>query len=235
MGIVLTVNKINNFPATIATNVTAEDIVKVDDLDSRAKTKIRPLDETLSNLNKYEIEHDQKYSVEGSIQNIDFNEILKKYKFNGYKGIENFYIVSKNKFKIQHSALSRLRKKTNVQCIPYLLDLTVGVKQIIANRDDIEIIGVRFKEINLPNLQSVGLSGGEVNESADWERFIDLPNVVVSTITVILEDDRYDSGIKLLINNQGVFYSFSNISHETLVNSARSVLGSIVEADEEEE
>lgn len=224
MGKVLTANTITDFPTEMNESITATEIILMNGTENRATTKIRALEGVLCDLPRYEIEHFKRLKIRGTVQGVDFNHILKEYKFIGYKDETIFFIVSEDKHETQHSSLTRLKKTTEVKCSPFVLDLKRGVQNIITRAPNVEIVGGNINDLNQPNLRRADLSGGEVNRSADWRRYIRLPNSIVSNIKIVVDHPDFPDGIKLLINNKGVFYCSQRITEQQLISTSKEII-----------
>lgn len=226
MGKVLTINrKIEFFVENTNIEKTTTRIM-LNGFKEDVETKIYPKGEALLGYYKFNIEFFKKYNIIGRVNNKDFNSILRKYTIPVYvrNGYDYVFSIGNSKGTITRAALRRLRKNTPVKCAPIEIDLTKAISCITRNIQGIEVVSGWFSNLG-EQLQNALLQGKEVNENADWKKFLKTVGSELKNVEFKLAGTEYARGyIVFSLSARGFLYIKSIISDEKYMRIAERIV-----------
>ncbi|WP_285398100.1 hypothetical protein [Lysinibacillus sp. fls2-241-R2A-57] len=230
MGTILTINTLNEFPKKIDTTIVGREENTIEGLKTPAETKFfksTKKDLIVKNYETFQIEHYQRFSVEGKLGTKEFNTIMRLYKFSVFKPSKNdnyIYTFGGHKADNTHSALSRLSKKTGIKSTPLTVNLIDTVEKILKYAPDIRITSGWFSNLGLTNLNNVLLQGDQVNLGPEWEKFKKTKGAALSNIELLIDDSEFPDGyIKVSLSQRGVIFCRRKLSAEKTLEIANKV------------
>ncbi|WJQ82600.1 hypothetical protein [Brevibacillus brevis] len=229
MSMVLTLNKIIDFPDNMDISVIGKETVMIEGKEDTAETRIYKEDDQtkfITGYTKYNVRHSQRYKIEGKLWGREFSQIMRLLKLSVYTNasLEYAYSIGTIKADFAHSAFSRLRKGTSVKCEPIEVDLIETVEKIIKFAPDIAINSGWFSNLGLPNLNNVLLQGDSVNLGPEWNKFKKSAGASLSNIELIIDDKDFDKNyVKVSLSKRGVIFSHTNLTHKKLLEIAEKI------------
>jgi hypothetical protein len=234
MGIVLTINRVKEFPKRITETVVGREEVVIEGAKDTAETRIYESENNdVENYSKFIIQHTQKYKIEGKLWGKNFSSIMRVFTMHLYREDTSKYLftIGSSKANYAHKALKRLSLSTPVKSEPYEVDLIQAVEKIITYSKDITINSGWFSNLGLPNLNNVLLQGDDVNLGPEWEKFKKTTGASLSNIELSIDDNDFDSGqVKVALSKRGIVFSHTNIPPEKLIEIANKLI-SILDRD----
>lgn len=230
MGTILTINILEGFPEKVDTTIIGIEENMIEGLKTPAETKFyKSTNEKLvvENYEAFQIDHYQRFSVEGKLGTKEFNTIMRLYKFAVFKpSKKNDYIYTFGGHKADntHSALHRLSKKTGIKSIPLTVDLIATVEKILKYAPDIRITSGWFSNLGLTNLNNVLLQGDQVNLGPEWDKFKKTTGAALSNIELLIDDTDFPDGyIKVSLSQRGVIFCRRKLSAEKTLEIAKKI------------
>ena len=226
MGKVLTINKKIQFDSNIDTIEKTKTTITIDNEINEVETIVFPQGEKLLNYSKFNIEFYKKCNIIGKVHNRDFNSFLRKYIIPVYVKDESDYVFSigNNKGVISKGAFKRLRRTTKIKCEPVEINLEKTVACITQNIPDTKVVSGWFTNLG-EQLQNALLQGQDVNENADWKKFLKQVGSKLSNIEFKLMSDEYSRGFIIFsLSSRGFVHIKTTISDEKMLSLALRVV-----------
>lgn len=229
MGKVLTVNRKIDFSVEMESVEKTITRITMNGLKEDVETKVYPNGKALLEYYKFSVEFFKKYNIVGRVNNKDFNSVLRKYTIPLYVKEDSDYVISigGSKGTITRAALRRLRKGTSVKCSPIKIDLTKAISCITRNIQGIEVVSGWFSNLG-EQLQNALLQGKEVNENADWKKFLKTVGSELKNVEFKLAGEEYVKGYVIFsLSSRGFFHIKSAISDEKYIRIAERIVGAL--------
>ncbi len=226
MGKVLTVNRKVDFSIDIENVEKAITRITMNGLQEDVETKVYPNGKGLLEYYKFNVEFFKKYNIIGRVNNKDFNSVLRKYTIPLYVKEDSNYVISigGSKGTITRAALKRLYKGTAIKCSPISIDLTKAISCIIRNVQGIEVYSGWFSNLG-EQLQNALLQGKEVNENADWKKFLKTVGSELKNVEFKLAGEEYVKGyIIFSLSSRGFFHIKNTIGDEKYIQIAERII-----------
>lgn len=227
MGKVLTVNRKIDFSVELDGVEKTTTRILMNGYKEDVETKVYPRGNVLLEYYRFDVEYYKKYNIIGRVNNKDFESVLRKYTIPLYVNKDSNYVISigGSKGTITRAALKRLKKGTAVKCSPVRIDMTKAISCIIRNINGIEVVSGWFTNLG-EQLQNALLQGKEVNENADWIKFLKTVGSELKNVEFKLIGEEYTKGYVIFsLSSRGFFYIKSAISDEKYICLAEKIVG----------
>ncbi len=226
MGQGITLNKITKFEEVNETKEWTNEVT-IDNRKDYEKCTFRKSDDTIGEYKIYNVKYRKKIHTKTPIviSNKQVFDYMSDFEFKAYRKNSNYiFTISKLSHTIVQSGMKKINKKNSIKSEFLKIDLIDFIEKSITNNTGIEICGGWFGNLKLPNLDSVSLSGDDVNKSSDWQRFKSINTAKITNIKVILNLAPFN-GIKITLSSKGFIYLYNdNLEVEKLLEIAEKII-----------
>lgn len=229
MGKVVTINKKIEFDSGISETVSTTTKVEINGFTHDVTTKVIPLDNTLNNYKRFNIEFFKKYKIEGNVYGKPFNSVLRKYNTTALVNDGKKFVLTIGNVKgiIPRAAFRRLKGDTRVKCTDVEVDLIKAIPQVLNNMPDTTVNSGWFSELGV-NLRNAWLQGEEVNENPEWRNFLDTTGSKLKNVQFkINDDDMEGSYILISLSSRGFIFTTKSISDEKYISIVEEIVRAI--------
>ena len=229
MGKVITINKKVEFDSNISEVVKTTTRVEINSLKEDIETKVIPLNSTLGEYRKFNMEFYKKFNINGRVNNIPFNSILRKYNVTVLASNKKKFTLALGNVKgtISRAAFRRLRNETAIKCTAIDVDLIGAIQSILSNSYNITVNSGWFSKLGT-QLQNALLQGEEVNENADWIKFRQTKGSKLKNVQFRITSDEFSRGYILVsLSSRGFMFTNSSISDEVFLHIVEDIISKI--------